>query len=188
MANVPRTNLSEVLAIPDPLYSDNFELYFPVLPTDNGRSVGVGPAVTGLRVQCKTATIPGIMNEAQDITIHGFKIGTAGRTVFSNTMSVTYMESNTLIIQRTLRNWVNMVRDFRDQISIGKQQYAKAGELIVYNELGRKITSYALVNCFCTEVQDISMDGNSANIIEVNATFRYDFADESSSSTGKSII
>jgi hypothetical protein len=183
MANVPRTNLSEVLAIPDPLYSDNFELYFPVLPT----GVGVGPAITGLRVQCKSATIPGIMNEAQDITMHGFKISTAGRTVFSNTLSVVYMEANTLIIQRTLRNWVNVVRDFRDQVSIGKQAYSKNGELIVYNELGKKITSYNLINCFCSEVQDVNMDGTGANLIDINATFRYDFADESSNSTGKSL-
>lgn len=180
---IQRTTLAEVLAIPDPLYSDNFELFFPTLPP----KVGLGPAITGLRVQCKQATIPGIMNEAQDVTIHGYKISTAGRTVFSNTLSVTYMESNTLVIQRTLRNWVNVVRDFRDQVSIGKSQYAKPAELIVYNELGKVITTYALVNCFCSEVQDISMDGNSANVIEVNATFRYDFADESINSTGKSL-
>lgn len=184
MATIPRTNLSEVLAVPDPLYSDNFELYFPVLPTGVGT---VGAATTGLRVQCKQATIPGISNEAQDITIHGFKISTAGRTVFSNTLSVTYMESNTLIIQRTLKNWVNVVRDFRDQVSLGKAEYAKNGELIVYNELGKRITSYNLVNCFCVEVQDVNMDGTGANLIDINATFRYDFADESSNSTGKSL-
>jgi hypothetical protein len=183
MATVPRTNLSEILAVPDPLYSDNFELYFPVLPA----GVGAGPAITGLRVQCKSATIPGITNEAQDITMHGFKISTAGRTVFQNTMSVVYMESNSLIIQRTLRNWVNVVRDFRDQISLGKAGYTKNGELIVYNEMGVKITSYVLFNCFCSEVQDVNMDGTGANLIDINATFRYDFADETSNTTGKSL-
>lgn len=183
MANVPRTNLSELLAVPDPLYSDNFELYFAKLP----KGVGQGPATTGLRVQCKTATIPGIQNEAQDITLHGFKISTGGRTSFSNTLSVTYMESNTLIIQRTLRNWVNVVRDFRDQISLGKAGYAINGELIIYNEMGKKITQYHLINCFCNNVQDVSLDGSSANLIDISAEFRYDFADEVMSSDGKSL-
>ena len=136
-----------------------------------------------MRIQCKTATIPGLQNEAQDITIHGFKVSTAGRTVFSNTLSVGYIESRDLLVQRALKNWVNSVRDFRTQKSVGKQKYAVGGQLLIYDETGTVSTVMYLHNCFCAEVQDVSLDGSSANIVDVSATFRYDFADESDSST-----
>lgn len=181
---VARSSMLDVLNIADPLYSDNFELFFPVLP--NG--ITGTKDKEGLRIQCKQTSIPGISNEAQDITIHGFKIQTAGRTVFSNTLPVTYLESRTLSIQRTLKNWVNAVRDFRTQTSVGKKNYCTTGELIIYDETGKAITSIWLVNCFCAEVQDVNMDGNSANITEISATFRYDFADESKSSDGSSQV
>jgi hypothetical protein len=180
---IPRSSLAEVLAIADPLYSDNFELYFPELP-----QIGTGKTGNdgGLRLQCKTATVPGISNEAQDVTLHGFKLQTAGRTVFQNTLSVTYLETRTLSIQRVLKNWVNSVRDFRTQKSVGKLNYVAHGQLHLYNEVGEIAGTIFLYNCFCAEVQDISMDGNSANVTEVSATFRYDFADESGDPAGQS--
>jgi len=180
---IERSSLLDVLNIKDPLYSDNFELYFATLPS----GVTGTKDLEGLRIQCKTASIPGIQNEAQDIALHGFKIRTAGRTVFTNTLSVTYLESRTLGIQRTLKNWVNSVRDFRTQKSVGKQQYTTTGELVIYDETGKKITSIWLWNCFCAEIQDVNMDGSSANITEISATFNYDFADESNSTTGSSM-
>ena len=125
---IPRTVLSEVMNIQDPLYSDNFELYFPNLPIALGNTQ---KNRDGLRIQCKTATIPGISNEAQDLTLHGFKIQCAGRTVFSNSLSAGYIESRDLLVQRTLKNWVNSVRDFRTQKSVGKQNYTTLGQLII---------------------------------------------------------
>ena len=187
MSSIIRSTMKDTLAIVDPLYSDNFELYFPTIPQGIGGARLSGASDGGLRLQCKSATIPGIMNEAQDITLHGFKLSTAGRTTFSNTLSVTYMENRSLTVQRVLKNWVNSVRDFRTQTSIGKAKYAvQDAQLLCYNETGGISATFTLWNCFCSEVQDISMDGTSANIIDVNATFRYDFADERASTDGAS--
>jgi hypothetical protein len=179
---IERTNLLDVLNIQDPLYGDNFELYFPTLPS----GITGTKDSKGLRVQCKSASIPGISNEAQDLTIHGFKINAAGRTVFPGTLSVMFIETRTLNIQRTLKNWVNAVRDFRTQKSVGRANYATKGQFIVYDETGAPAGTIYLWNTFCAEVQDVNMDGSSANITEISATFRYDFADEQDSSTGSS--
>lgn len=181
MPGINRSTLDDVLAIQDPLYSDNYELSC-VLPQG---LLGKTQDKEALRIQCRSLSMPGIMNEAQDITLHGFKISTAGRTVFSNTLSVTYIENRKLSIYKTLKNWVNTVRDFRTQRSVGKSQYSTTGSLVIYDETLKEITTIKLANLFCSEVQDVSFDGSSANIVEISATFRYDFADESEKANGK---
>lgn len=172
---IARTTLNDVLTtVTDPFYSDNWELYFPSLSS----KITGGISSKALQIQCKNISLPGIQNEAQDIMLHGFKTSAGGRTVFLNTINVTFLENRQLQVYKLLKNWVNAVRDFRTQISIGKDNYATVGWLLTYDETGTLNNKLYLVNTFCSEVQDVSLDGSSANAVDVSATFRFDFADE----------
>jgi hypothetical protein len=177
-STISRTRIGDVLAINDPLYGDNFELWIPTLPT--GVSGTPGNAKNALRIQCKSVSMPGVQNEAQDLTLHGYKVSVVGRTVFQNTLSITYVETRQLEIYQTLKQWVKACRDWQTQISKGKQAYSTVGNLALFDEQGQVITgsAWTIGNMWCEQVQDINLDGSSASIVEVSASFRYDWFDQ----------
>ena len=178
---VERTTLNDVLGqITDPFYSDNFELYIPALPQL------LNSDMKGLQIQCKSLSIPGVANEAQDLMLHGFKVQVAGRTAFQNTLSVTFVENRNLNVYTTLRNWIYLVRDFRTQTSVGKSNFAVNAILYTYDETG-KLTmpkGLTLYKFWCADVQDISLDNSQASVVDVSATFKFDYADESEQAKG----
>jgi len=173
-----RTTLSDVLGqVTDPFYSDNFELYIPKLPSP----ITSGDAA-GLKIQCKSLSLPGVTNEGQDVPIHGFKIQAAGRTIFQNTMTVTFLENRNLNIYTTLKNWIYCVRDFRTQKSQGKGVFAVPAYILTFDETGNISKTLNVLNFWCSEVQDVNLDNSSANIVDISATFKFDYADETFSS------
>ena len=99
--------LAEVLQIVDPMLSDNFELILSPPP-------GVaGINAQALRIQCKTATKPGMTIETVQYELFGHTVEFAGKLTYSHTMSVEYVENFQGTITRSFENWIEVARNHR---------------------------------------------------------------------------
>jgi len=173
-----RTTMTQILSIPDPLFSDNFELVFDNLPSTLIAMPGLVNVSAGapFSIQCRTVAMPGISNEAQDLTLHGFKVRFTGRTIFSGQMQVQFVETKKLAIYNTLYSWVNVARRFDTQTGSSKSVYAVPfSSLYLYDETGTQIQQYYIGNIWCESVQELNLDGSNATIVDVSATFSFDY-------------
>jgi hypothetical protein len=173
-----RITIDETLVIDSPLMSDNWELILTGIPTGFGNRV----AREALRIRCKTISMPGLTNEPQELPLHGYKLNFAGRTTFPGTLGITYNESNALEIYSSMLGWVQAARDYRTQLSGGKNQLpggylAMSALLNVYNEIdgATPVKIITFKNFWCTDVSDTALDNSSAAFVDVSANFRYDY-------------
>lgn len=182
---MPKPTLDNVLTIADPMLSDNFELLIPIVPGNPGLS-------EPLRLQCKTATKPGMTIEQVTYDLFGHTVEFAGRLTFSHTMSVEYVENYQGTITRIMEIWIELARGHKSQHGGFKSAYATNASLYIYDQTGAISLKYNIFNIFPTEVPELSFDGSSATALSVSVTFSYDYyeiddAQKAKSITGKGI-
>lgn len=164
-----RPTLDEVLQIPDPMLSDNFELFFDKIPGD-----GVTGSAAAMRIQCKTATKPGMTVEQVALELFGHTVEFAGRLTFTHTMSVEYVENWKGTITRTLEKWIELSRSHKTQSGNFKKDYTANATLNIFNQAGNISLSYQLTNIFPTNTGELAFDGASATALSVSAEFSFD--------------
>lgn len=202
---MPKPTLNDVVRILDPMLSDNFALYFPVLPDGiesyinftqgeggGGQQGSTAPlnSQEALTIQCRTASKPGSSIEPVAVELFGHNVQYAGRLTYSHTMSVEYVEDRRAIITRTLEGWQQLCRTVLTQHGNYKksagaaagldnltstQGYAVDAELYCYDQAGAQTALFYLHNVWPSEVPDLSFDGSGANLITMSVTFTYDY-------------
>jgi hypothetical protein len=200
-----KPTLSDILTIPDPMLSDNFDFIIASVPQregDNVRSVtgntGASPTLLGstatdvtnaagntsngtidiirtLRLQCKTAIKPGSTLEQIEYQLFGHEVKFAGRLTYTHTMSVEYVENWKGSITRILEKWQEVGRYHKSQHGEFKNTYAVNAELVIYNQRGESSLTYKIYNIWPTEIPDLQFDGSAATPLSLSANFSYDF-------------
>jgi hypothetical protein len=168
MAGKP--NLYSILTIADPMLSDNFELIFPTVPSLSGSG-----NTESLRLQCKTATKPGMTLEQVTYDLFGHTVEFGGRLTYSHTMTVEFVENWQGTITRNLENWLEMCRTHQSQHGHFKAQYVSTATLNIYNQVGDISLAYKIFNMFPTEIPELSFDGSAATALSLSATFSFDY-------------
>jgi hypothetical protein len=154
-------------AIPDPLLSDNFQLNFPNIPTND--------SAIPLLMQCQQASKPGITLNNVEAQLFGHTVEHASNKVYSHDLSVTYVENRSMVIHKILEKWANAIRGTQSQHGMYKLQYARDAYLTVFDQAGRVVNDYVIVNCWPNMVPDTPFDGSASNIITLGVTFKYDY-------------
>lgn len=167
---MPKPTLDNILSISDPMLSDNFELIFGNVPSISGTG-----NTEALRLQCKTASKPGMSMEQVSYDLFGHTVKFAGKLTFSHTMSINYVETWKGDATRTLENWLEVGRGVQSGHGKFKAEYASPATLIIYNQMGEISLQYKIVNMWPTEVPEVEFDGSSAEPVTLAATFSFDY-------------
>lgn len=167
---MPKPNIGNIItAIPDPMLSDNYELFFAQIP-------GGGNALP-LRMLCQQATKPGMTIEPVDVVLFGHQIEFGGRLTYTHDLSVTYIENRMNEISRALEGWAEFIRSHETQHGNYKQQYQSNAVLRIFDQVGAVVDQYTIYNCWITQVPEVQLDGTAANAITMQATFKYDYVE-----------
>ena len=152
--------LSELLALPDPLFSDNFRIEIPQIPVDQellselvdsmlnkwylgpvGAAIGAGsfllglsskgdPAGLALSIHCKSASLPAKTIEPSVVELSGHKVKYAGLANFNGTFDIEFHEDQFLTVTRILHLWMDMVKSHLTQAGHFKGKESDSGLVI----------------------------------------------------------
>lgn len=158
--------------IKDPLLSDNYTFIISNLP--NNLSVADPSRV--LSLYCQQVQKPGETIEPVPVPLHGHEFQFAGRNTITHDLPITYVENYKMEITTILEEWVKSVRGFISQTGELKAEYAKASGLLrVLDPSGQKVKSYTIYGLWPTQVPEIQFQGDSATLITLQTTFKYDY-------------
>lgn len=165
-----RTGLEQVLSLPDPLLSYNFDLVIANVPGGgNSRS---------LAIKCMTTSIPGVQIEPSLVQLHGAEAQFAGRIMYTKNLPFTYLEDRLIDSRTSLLNWFYFARDIRNNSGAFKSEYATIGDMKLYNDKGEIARTIRLYNMFPLTLEDAGMDGASSNPVQITGSFSYDYHED----------
>ncbi len=151
----------------DPMLSDNFLLDIPDVP-------GGGNA-QALRIQCQSATKPGVTINAVEVQVFGHTLEFAGNKTFNHDMTIEYVENRQAEITTALESWAQLIRQTATQTGAYKKDYARSARFYIYDNMGVTVRDYTVYGLWPSVVPDISFNGTSSSIINLSTTFKFDY-------------
>lgn len=165
-----RSGLQEVTSILDVLQSWNWDVIIPQIP-------GVQADTRELTYKCTSTSVPGSSVEQVKLEAHGVQLNYAGRRVWGQTWTATFVESRDANTRALLMGWLEFMRSWANNTGSYKSQYAKTIELTMYDDLPQAARNIKLINAFPTSIDDVSLD-QSSGIVQYSVTFSYDYTEE----------
>lgn len=155
------------------------------------KTSSVSDVNSALKIRCKSATLPASTIEQVTAELYGYKLHYPGMATFGGTMSVEYVEDNTMFITKVLRAWQDLARKFSTQSGhfkgkssksknvaphmVGSAGYATNGELSVFKPDGSLSAKFIISTMWPMEVSEFPFDGSAANHLSCTVTFSYDY-------------
>lgn len=162
-----RPTLTDLNNLEDPMPAMNFEFLLGNLPA--------GLNADKLAIKCQTASIPGSSIEPMEMALHGQVLRFPGRKIYPGTMSCTFVEESNMGTQRVLRTWMEKIKSSDTSKSSGyKRDVAVQARLNVYDTTNTLKDEIDIFGLWLSELSDIQLDGQSSQIMLVQATFTYD--------------
>lgn len=164
-----RTSLQDIRALPDPLFTYNWDLIIPTMPgTPNSRS---------FTYKAMTTSIPGAQLENVTVNLGPAELRYAGRENYSHSMQVTLHETRDVGTRDMLRRWQRIARDNTLNTGTYKDVYSTTIELVLYDDLPQEVKRIRLVGAYVETFDDTSLDRASA-AVSTSVTFSYDYIEE----------
>lgn len=169
---MPRTSLSDVRSLPDPLMSYNWDLFVPVVPS--------GSDFRSLTIKCQSVNIPGVQTEDVPVTLHGATVKYAGREIFgSNQFTATFLETRDMTTRDVIRQWIEYQRNSANNSGEYKINYEATGLLALYDDKGNAIRTINIYGMFPQNLDEPTLDGSQSAPVLYTVTFNFDFTRES---------
>lgn len=168
---MPKPNLNAVLNVQDPMLSDNFEMTFASVPG--------GGDHRQLTIQCKTAIKPGTTLQEVEIELFGHKVMHAAKRMWSNDMSIEFIEDSKGSITEQLEGWAEFIRAAETQHGAFKAEYAVPATFTIFDQKGNKVMEYKIINCWPSQVPDLQFDGTGGQALTLQASFKFDHVERS---------
>lgn len=164
-----KPGLSDVRSLPDPLFSYQFALFV---------NTPGGAGSRALTLRCQNAVLPGISNDEVTVSLHGVDVNYAGRPQYPRTFSTTFLETRDLVVRNTLRSWIELQRNARNNTGSYKSEYESTGDLVLYDDHNNVIKTIRLYGLFPQTMDEPQMDGSQSSAIMLSVTWKYDFHDD----------
>jgi hypothetical protein len=186
-----RPNLAQLQGLSDPLLTCNYRLVFNEVPKGifSRTASAFNSAMStffvladanistdnmdGLSLSCRSATVPASTIEAIQVEHRGFRCSYPGRRMSSNSVTVEFMESQALVLSMFFTAWLDIARDINDGTSDVELRKGRMSLLLFRND-GEQSGGYSYYGVWPTEVGDMSLNGQSSDIVPLSVTFAYD--------------
>ncbi len=165
---MPKPSLGQLSAsVLDPMLSDNFLLDIPNIPG--------GGDYKALKIQCQSATKPGVTINAVEVQVFGHTLEFASNKTFNHDMTIEYVENRKAEVTTTLENWADLIRNTESQHGEYKAGYARSGYFTIFDNMGLTVREYEIFQMWPSVVPDISFNGSSSSLITLSTTFKFDY-------------
>lgn len=154
-------------SLPDVLGTFRFNLLMTVPSFGN-------EATRDIALRCQQASIPGVQVEQMLVGLHGHERNFAGRTVYSKTMAVTFVETTGGATSRYLRAWKEAARGSNSGNGAYSNVYGTDAVLEVLDTSGAVALSYRIYTCWPTDIPEVQLDGSGSNPFLQPCTFSFD--------------
>lgn len=134
-----------------------------------------GGDARSLKVLAETASIPGVSNEAIELTYMAMKFKIAGRQSYDHTLDMTFRETSTMIVSRALLNWHKQITD--NTLGIGKSPNDYKIDGVQFHLLDPSAKAIAVFNVngmYLENLPSFELNYDSSEIIKRSATFSFD--------------
>jgi hypothetical protein len=167
---MPVTSLQDARALPDPLYTYQWDVIIAALPgSPNSRS---------LTYKATSTSIPGSMLEEVAVNLAGVELRYAGRQNYSHSFALTLHETRDTGSIEMMRRWQRIARDNNLNTGTYKEMYSTSVELILYDDLNTVVRTITLVGCWPQTIDDAALD-RASGAVSISTTLSYDFFTES---------
>jgi len=166
---MPKTSLQDIRALPDPLFTYQWDVYIATLPgTGNSRS---------LTYKATSTSIPGSTLENVPVNLAGAELRYAGRQNYSHSFTLTLHETRDVGSLEMLRRWQRVARDNTLNTGTYKSVYATSVELVLYDDTNSEVRRITLIGCFPETIDDAALD-RASGAVSINCTLSYDYIEE----------
>lgn len=166
---MPATSLQDARALPDPLYTYQWDVFIPVLPgTTNSRS---------LTYKATSTSIPGSMLEQVAVNLAGVELRYAGRQNYSHSFTLALHETRDTGSLEMLRRWQRIARDNVLNTGTYKSIYSTDVQLTLYDDTNSVVRTITLVGCWVETIDDSALD-RASGAVTINCTLSYDYFTE----------
>ena len=146
-------SFSQINQLPDILANDRHLIFFPVLDGVDGSL---------LSKMYSAVTLPSYGHGHIIVKILGFSVGHRGNLQFENQLSVTFHDTVEGAVTKSIRNWINLVRDPEDGTSQPRNTYAVDLPIFVYDTVGKAAIEFTGKGVFPLVMEAPTLEETSA--------------------------
>ena len=172
---MPRLTLDDFRGLPDILTSDAYLLEFGTVPLE-----GSGEANSReLTLAVQNVPMPGVSNEAFEVSAHGHTVKQRGRLIFAREFATTTLLPMSMKAFRTLHAWHQFVVNIKSGNSSGnKDDYTvDSVKITLFKPDGDDAHFATMFGVFPQTVDDVALDGTASTPLTIGATFSYDYVE-----------
>jgi hypothetical protein len=131
--------------------------------------------MTELSLRCSAVSLPTDTVETVQVDFRGHKSFYPGRRVFDNSVSVSFTESQEMMVAKLLYNWMQNVRNIDDGRSDGHMDSGYLGEMVLltYAQDGTGTSAWEFKGVWPSSRPDVSFSGSGVDLVTVTVTFAF---------------
>lgn len=168
---MPKTSLQDARSLPDPLFTYQWDVFFPSLP-------GSGDS-RSLTYKATSASIPGSLIENVPVNLAGVELRYAGRENYSHAFALTLHETRDTGSLEMMRRWQKVARDNNTNTGTYKNIYSTSVELSLYDDTNTEVRRITLKGCWVETIDDVQLD-RASGAVAITCTLSYDSLEEAS--------
>ena len=132
-----------------------------------------------LTLAVQNVPMPGVSNEAFEVSAHGHTVKQRGRIVFAREVATTFLLPMSMKTLRTLHAWHQFVVNIKSGNSSGnKNDYAvDSVRITLFKPNGDDAHFATMFGVFPQTIDEVPLDGTASTPLTFGSTFSYDFVE-----------
>lgn len=130
---------------------------------------------TALQFRCKSASIPESSTEMTEINYRWMKIAVPGRDASGHTIDLSFWDSVDLPVYTALYTWRQSLADYTTGYQQAKADLVGQVTIELLDGLEGVIGTFNLYNAMIENLQAITLDYSSSDVLNFSVTMRYDW-------------
>jgi len=167
-----RPSINQLRGVGDFAQMIRWNLSFPTLPS----GVSVGSPAAELNLRCESADVPKMTNQKIETNIRGHKVFDAGISNYTNTITLTFVETVDNMIHEFIRSWRELLWETNTGVTVPKTSYQAVCMLTRLNNQDNPTWYYEMIGCFPEDYEaGGTLDGVTSDFIKPTLTLSYDY-------------
>ena len=159
--------IEEIRNLAEPLKGYQFRITISNPP-------GSGAGIDLMQFRCAAATIPGKQIEEVLITLGGYNLKRAGRSVPVGTWTVSFVEGTDAQISQRMRSWQEICHNQATGIQENADGYSRSAVIELLDNAGNVSQAHRLIGIWPQDIPDVQMDTGTSEAVRYDVTFAYD--------------
>jgi hypothetical protein len=171
-----RPTIEQVRGLSDFQTLYRWNVTFASLPA---KLVGSAPSIDDLNLRCETSEMPKMTNQAIPISVRGHKIKMPGISDYSQTITLTFVETVDAKIKSFLKAWREAIWASKTGVWAGTKAELQATILLEQlNNQDQAVWQFKLVGCFLEDYDLGQLAADQSDIQRPSMVLGYDYFED----------